>query len=104
MSIVERERVQTEVVTTRDVLHRAADLLSEFGWCQGREGSLDEGEICAMGAVNEAARSLGVPFRRDDALDLALDRIAPYVPEWNDAPGRTKEEVVAALRHTAESL
>lgn len=124
MSIIERERVQETVapVTTKEVLHRAADLLEEFGW------SKDDGEIqfskpgpfCLATAAQEALRDFGVErdvFSSDDvlyglyrALGFAPaatpnDDVSPWsvVPKWNDKPGRTKAEVVARLRAAAEA-
>jgi hypothetical protein len=70
---------------------------------QHRLGSKEGGRFCALGAMYEAVDDLGLP-------NIA---ILPAVHAWgnqtgsmfafNDCPGRTKEEVVAALREAAES-
>lgn len=112
MSVVERERVVAEP-TTRDVLLRAADLLSEFGWQQGGLGSKLTGQFCLVGAVVEAARDLGAPYtpsvHDDEGIYDYANRFLrsfekEYPEDWNDAEGRTKAEVVARLRAAAEAV
>lgn len=112
MSVIE-QRQQREVtapqspvaepVTVADVLTRAADLLGEFGWTQQGVGSKAEGEMCMIGACVEAAKDLG-----RNGWSIALDnvgvgRTGESIGGWNDAPGRTKAEVVAKLREAAEA-
>lgn len=112
MSIVERERVETEVVTTRDVLHRAADLLEEFGWGQGQEcqsGNLMAGGaygFCVGGAVRRArSELLGIGREEDVYVWAGFHGLRDVVnPNWNDVPGRTKAEVVTRLRDAANAL
>lgn len=100
--------VSNPAVTTRDVLHRAADLLEEFGWCQGRNGSRAEGQMCIGGAVREACRDFGFEYGTGSAMHHALKNAARAffpsgAPVWNDATGRTRAEVVARLREAAEA-
>lgn len=117
MSIVERERVtEAPAVSDADVLERAADLLEEFGWCQGScaislegtatyqgwlNGELVDG-LCMGTALIRAGRDLGreilSPFDSYPPFDIDIDR---PVAVWNDEPGRTREEVVARLRDAA---
>jgi hypothetical protein len=82
------------------ILWAAADDLEEIGWCQGT--LVDRaGRLCVVGALKR--------HERDDnkrALWEARRRLAEYVgvsilPCWNDALGRTKEEVIAACRGAA---
>jgi hypothetical protein len=114
MSVVETV-VETTVVpvTRRDVLHRAADLLEEFGWCQHDYGSYRRGAFCAVGAIAHAARDLGDPVPADskrctfigqyeDKYQDIIEADDGLLHYWNDAPGRTKAEVVARLREAAE--
>lgn len=86
------------------VLHAAADLLEKPGaWTQG--DYCRNGGMCVAGALNVASG-----FRSDNgtatdagrafAAALGLSRPEGIAP-WNDAPGRTQEEVVAALREAA---
>jgi hypothetical protein len=101
--VVEEQQVtEKSEVTERDVLLRAADLLEEFGWRQESYGSKEEGRMCAMGAIYEAA----IDFKMDVAYEaetcLARHVGWSHVASWNDAPERTKAEVVAALRLAAQ--
>lgn len=92
-------------VSVADVLTRAADLLEEFGWRQGDYGSKREGTFCMLGAVDAACGDLGANFH-NDGVCLALYKSFEdaSVVKWNDAPGRTKAEVVAKLRDAAARL
>lgn len=85
--------------TVREVLHRAADLLEEFGWCQNDLGSKEQGEFCALGALDEAGLELGLPLFVVWPGEWACSDLV----NWNNKPGRTKAEVVAKLREAAES-
>lgn len=91
-----------------DVLNGAADLIERDGWVQGHYRTTEG--YCIAGAIDQ---TLGIID--DDELHVQLwpvaqaarvqvlaivDDVAPTL--WNDAPGRTKEEVVAALRAAAE--
>jgi len=106
-TVVERERVEEVVapkkVTESDVLERAADLLEEFGWCQGKAGSKEEGEFCMFGALITAQDDVKGPHRGVYKATRCLDDLGGgNFIDWNDAPGRTKAEVVAALRAAAQ--
>lgn len=113
MSTIEREKTVPEVrpVTTREVLHRAADLLEEFGWCQDAlarddEGNESEGNLdlaqpnwtsfCAIGAASRAALDLGTKGC------LGVTALPFEIIAFNNAPGRTREEVVARIRELAD--
>lgn len=115
MSVVEIEIQETAgpsvvtPVTTRDVLHRAADLLEEFGWVQYDCGGKDRG-FCLLGAVLEANRDFGRNVYAD--LESLGDLVWSGLPrrtwgsfpiDWNNASGRTKEEVVTRLREAADA-
>lgn len=101
-------------VTERDVLHRAADLLEEFGWCQHELAIDSEGQslgcdvsnpgavgFCAIGAILRADSDFG-----REKYSTNWDNVSPtgstMLASWNNAPGRTKKEVVTALRDAAE--
>lgn len=107
------------MTSSTDVLLKAAELLGEKGWCQGQ--SIDnDGRMCAVGAIRSAGQELlgGSMWgnRLDEAGD-ALDRffahindglkpvsvIDPFqsIPEWNDNPRRTVEDVILELKRTA---
>lgn len=87
------------------VLERAALLLEEFGWCQGRAGSREEGVMCLVGAIGtvgfpEGFRN-GEMIRRFVAVGIPATSCGLELAAWNDVPGRTKAEVVAKLREAA---
>lgn len=118
MSVVERERVEEakREVTEADVLHRAADLLEEFGWCQGDDAKDADGRslidptspravsFCVGGAYTRACDDLGRDTHALSIMHLkeVLGVSELFVYLWNDRPGRTKQEVVSALRSAAE--
>lgn len=101
----------------RDVLLKAASIV-EQGWCQGSFYNVDEltgaESVCALGAIMQAHRLLGVPEPPGHpdgwAAGLLLRQTLNHrpsreglsvVPDWNDAPGRTASEVAEAMRTAA---
>lgn len=86
---------------TNDVLNQAADYLQEHGWIQGGLGK-PGGPRCAMGALKSVLGETSViefvaypPYR-------ALRRhVGGFVSDWNDAPERTADQVIATLRAAA---
>lgn len=90
---------RTETVdAVGQVLLDAADYLDTHGWCQGM-GS-DKGRACALYATWRVTRGTLM-------YDLAYDRLKTHigapVAYWNDARGRTKEEVTRAMREAAHA-
>lgn len=102
----------------RDVLIKAASLV-EQGWCQGHLYLNDDGEpfsfgldferrpdkVCLEGALRVAALDLtgnlgGMLSMR--AHQKMADLVYEFPYEWNDAEGRTADEVADALRRAAE--
>lgn len=85
------------------ILMKAADLIEKHGHVKGHPGSEELG-YCAIGAICAADFSfdgmISIPnmFSR---IDLLAKVVSSLVPRWNDAPERTKEEVIAALRLAA---
>ncbi len=101
-----------------DLLDDAADLIERDGWAQGWLRDPD-GHLCATGAVAAAATT-------DDLLTnqtlrgLVLDPNGPVragiraaedtiggglsftLPMWNDAEGRSEQQVLDLLRTTAK--
>lgn len=77
---------------TSEVLRAAKKRLVERGWCQGtfEDG---EGRCCSIGAINRASPPCG----QWPALLSFGDVVGGSVFVWNDAPGRTLEEVLAAF-------
>lgn len=76
-----------------------ARALIEQGWCQGDyyEDSDCGTKYCAVGAIRAAAEDQSY-FYCLDYLGQVLGMITASlcnVPNWNDAPGRTQQEVLA---------
>ena len=97
-------------MTPADVRRRAAELIREEGWTQGGYGwehDVRGTKRCASIALVDAAAEL-IPrdeqLARHPVLQRAkaqvLAEIGPeyiVIPEWNDMPERTADEVVAVL-------
>lgn len=105
-------------MNTADILDKAADLIEERGWHQGDYVG-PTGCLCPYGAmylavgITPAGRGntndwpgwtpdRGGPFL-DAARWLARYLRGRAVSVWNDAEGRTKEEVVSTLRAAAQA-
>ncbi len=94
-----------ELDSASTLLLKAADVIERQGWCQNYIGTY-HGQVCLEGALNVAA---GRDPKRDlvGVVGVAAHRIRRAVGKcayhWNDAPGRTKDEVVAKLRAVALS-
>lgn len=72
----------------------AADYMDKYGWCQGHDW-MEDGRSCIRGAMY-LANGKDVT-RWQTAMWHLVSKIGNAV-SFNDAPGRTKEEVTAALR------
>ena len=105
-------------MTPREVLLKAAALV-ERGWCQGAFAVTSNGVhtnpidpdatcFCPLGAIRRACAPL-FPQSYNDRTVHAVGTMlhtfirASSIPAWNDAPGRTQAEVVAALKAAAEA-
>ncbi len=92
------------VSTIEDNLRSAAQLIEEKGWIQYQ--NKNHSGFCMHGAITDAVIM-------DPGNDHTYDRIylihkrlkarldCTGITTWNDFPGRTKEEVVAALLEEA---
>lgn len=104
--------------SVRDILLGAADYIEKHGWRQGGFGAWGGrlGPCCAAGAIGVmttgegvGACALGTAAKRQLAAmvtqrqDVPLAECVPVIADWNDAPERTKDEVVAKLREAAEA-
>lgn len=104
-----------------DLLDKAADLIEQLGWAQHAARSAT-GEICAGQAVNDAVLSSSITHGIYSVRDVTRAQVVnalllrhlaaegyrnsygtlfESVPAWNDAPERTKDEVINALRKAA---
>lgn len=94
-----------------EVLTGAIEALNEFGWNQGDYGNQERG-LCAIGAMDYGAgyRNPKIGNFDADAYVTAKQYMNTVVGGnahsgvsiWNDASGRTKEEVIAALTRARE--
>ncbi len=87
-------------------LDAAASYLESHGWQQGNAG-IHGGPRCVSGALCSATFT-GSGFAPTEAslalaIHLRVDRPLSLI-RWNDAPGRTAAEVIAALRAAAEEV
>lgn len=92
------------------ILEDAAGLVDR-GWCQGRMflGTPEGMKCCIIGAIQVAAADILLGeervrfYRKADILLSAIAHKAGFdvIADWNDAPGRTAEEVASALRELA---
>lgn len=99
-----------------DLLTRAAEHIDHVGWTQGDWHEETPGlqpkdsPVCADGALSVVAygRPCGAGARTPDqfalhsaAVTALIRHIGAGLIDWNDAPGRTKGEVVGAMRAAA---
>lgn len=114
-------RMAVRMAEVADVLDRAVAHIESVGWFQGdlydfytdpRRPS-DECRVCAIGALNVALHGTPrFPLERQpdglDAHDVAdiVKRLIDDIDlaDWNDAQGRTQDEVTALLREAAAEL
>jgi hypothetical protein len=78
----------------RQNLLDAAQYIREHGWIQ-KAVKDSEGRVCLIGALQAVGG-----WHNSDA-PRRLREIVSCIPEWNNADGRTKEEVIAVLEKTA---
>lgn len=84
------------------ILLRAADLIEQRGWTQGRAED-NEGRLCMLGAISVAASH--TVFDAYKAGTTAAGALYHYlggpIPAWNDNAHVTKADVLRALRAAA---
>lgn len=79
-----------------------ADTIDEYGWTQFRDGTPETG-FCVIGAalhVQKVQDINCIPFVRNFRTWMGIRGVSM----WNDAPGRTQEEVVLNIRKFADEL
>lgn len=99
-------------MTPEQILEDAIDVLQTHGWIQGKSGSRHDG-FCAIGAVYQAvAQDVHGNVSDKDAtaalvalglLDIphTSGRLKHPIAVWNDAPDRTAEDVILAMKKAA---
>jgi hypothetical protein len=89
------------------LLRAAANILETKGWYQGSFGNEEKG-FCLLGSINVVDTGEATWSTSPDA-NLAKEAIRVvsgqrFLSRWNDSPGRTKSEVVSAMRKAARAL
>jgi hypothetical protein len=107
-------------VNNRDVLNAAADYIEQYGWTQDNyaEGVMpgvwmldrvinyiktEHPPVCVIGSVFAVAHPQQATAFEHTLISKFYSRYGIDPASWNDQGGRTKEEVVAALRELAEA-
>lgn len=73
-------------------------------WCQGRMEDPQTGGRCLGGQIIKARKALGLPWHVGvDAINAAARHVRSSAVYWNDAEGRTAEQVIQALEDAASS-
>lgn len=80
----------------------AAKLLRKEGWCKGDFHDL-KGRRCALGALNDIFESRAEDIYQACKFFRKALRIT-RIDKWNDAPERTKAQVLAAFERAAKLL
>jgi hypothetical protein len=98
--------VPQETETAR-IFRASADLIERRGWWSGGQPA-HQGLICAFEALDVTVRKtedfMGAYNTFLHYLNAQADRHFAEISFWNDYPGRTKEQVLAALRECADLL
>jgi hypothetical protein len=105
---VEEKQATAPVVVDAigDILLKAADLIERDGWCQNSYWG-PNGEHCALGAIQcSVSGCVSECLDHNYFVIRAKNRFKEFVgidhiQNWNDASGRTKEDVVTAMRGAA---
>lgn len=89
----------------RDILLKAAGIVDEM-WCQYRTYMYGEGDkivgVCAWGALMLVEEILDVSHEASqEAYRIFSEHVGGNIIGWNDTPGRTADEVSAAMREVA---
>jgi hypothetical protein len=88
----DRPLVESDTV---EILKRARAMV-EYRWCP-RGGTDEEGGVCALVAIGKQFPTAEA-LRNDGAMHFFRAAIGDRsIPEWNDTPGRTQAEVLAAF-------
>jgi hypothetical protein len=89
---------------------RADEILDEDGWCPDQARNI-AGNVCTLVAIDMAmserdATIMGVSHRVAGLMEIPVgaESKRPSIAEWNDTPGRTREDVHERLMLAAKKL
>lgn len=85
------------------LLRGAAALIVERGWTQGQAEDR-AGRLCPIGAMNIFGEEYPLPMGYPLACDSMWVETGMRIPNWNDQPDMTKEEVVETMLRVADKL
>lgn len=97
--------------TIKTLLEHGLQNIKKRGWCQ-EHAQNDKDEVCAWGAMRiavdadqESPTSWASVYLVDDAAEYfeSVNGINNII-SWNDAPGRTQDEVIQAYEKTLAAL
>lgn len=115
--------IKDEVQHPRQILRGAAEYISEHGWNQGDFRDAQTGAVCAAGGIFAvlgfeydedglpASNTTYKEYVAETALAMLADSVGIVppghssisdIPEWNDAPERTAEDVILAMKRASE--
>ena len=88
----------------RQLLLDAADLIERTHWWNGKSVARPRPAYCALTAITMAGDTHGVSLAHEAATYFShyVGIGDQRIPHWNDAPGRTKVEVLAAYDRAIE--
>lgn len=88
-------------MNTKEALLACADYLEANGWSQFDPVGQDGKSMCSIAVIDTVGGDALYHAMRDALRDQIGET---SVVEWNDAPERTKEEVIFAFRSAAEAV
>ena len=79
-----------------------AEYIEEHGWCQNQVRD-KKGQVCVAGAMHFSRNNLreGNNWSEAKARITKVTGCECNIVQWNNTPGRTKEEVINKLREAA---
>ncbi len=89
-------------MTTKDFLTKLKDVFSTRNWCQGKYHTVIDGvDSCCLVGAFQLITDPDVGAERLDSYDLLQNSCQADgfngIVQWNDAPGRTKDQVLAKI-------
>lgn len=102
-------------IEAADLLEQGAELIREHGHCQNeywpgaavRVSYPSGAPMCVLGSLYAAEGIVAngvLSDRLADVMDVLNLRLTSSIPDWNDQPERTADEVVDMMLSTAKDL
>lgn len=98
------DRATVDASELRQLLTGARNAILKHGWVQHKAGSLGEG-FCLVGAIVAVSSKRSTVYGNGADVYRFLSKFTDGSPvHWNDAPGRTREEVLELLETAIEAV